>query len=335
MTRLKAHHSVILAPSVEVGRQWIQSNNPAYFERYHGHCYLICDQPAVWEDRVQSPNPVHSRLVDESTLGFHLLAEVDSGAITCREDVTEWFSRSLARVQGLVNDAVVEKVLGDLLRTQMLYETGNRLMITDLGRISAVWYYRPEDIFVWYKGLEWVADHGLWDNDSAMAWAIGSAPSYNLEYVPKNQADQVKDYMDVLNKHVPFAIPMALPADLYDQLQGKPVPHTRLAAFKYDSSRIFQALRQIAKACEWERPQGYWHLLETRYKHGASQEAAELTELEGLGVMLVRKLSRFGIKSVEALLDKANRHKVERLLGKKADTVLASARQYLRVRYQE
>lgn len=334
MTELKPHQTVIKAPSVEAAKTWIEANDPAYFERYYGHCYLICDQPVLWEERVQTPKPVHSQLVDESTLGFHLLAEVDAGEITTRDDVMTWFKRSLAAIQGLIKEAVVERVLGDLLKTQMLYETAGRLMITDIGRISAVWYYRPEDIFSWWKSFEWIADRNLWDSDAALAWAVGSAPNYNLDYIPKNQTEQVENYMAELNKVVPHAVPSPLPADLHDQLAGRQVPYARLAAFRHDSSRIFQALRQIAKACGWERPEGYWHLLETRMRHGATQETAELTELAGLGVMLVRKLSRFGIRNVEQLLDKANRHKVERILGRKTNTVLASARQHLRTRYQ-
>lgn len=334
MIELKPHQAVVKAPSVAAGKAWIEENHPAYFERYYGHCYLICSQPALWEERVQTPKPVHSQLVDESTLGFHLLAEVDAGEITTRDDVMVWFKRSLAAIQGLIEESVVRRVMGDLLKTQMLYETGGRLLITDIGRISAVWYYRPEDIFSWWKAFEWVNDRDLWDNDAAVAWAAGAAPNYNMQYIPKPQAEQVEAYMAELNKVVPHAMPLALPADLYDQMSGKQVPYARLAAFRHDSSRIFQALRQIDKACEFNRPEGYWHLLETRFQNGATRETAELTELDGLGVMLARKLSRFGIKSVADLLEKEHRHKVERILGRKTNTILASARQFLRTRYQ-
>jgi len=333
MQKLKVHHKVVKADSVLEARQWIQENDPAYYERYHGHCYLVCDNPNVWEEHVKRANPVDSRLVEESTLGFHLLAEVDSGAITTREDVTNWFKRSLAFIQGKVQQNVVEKVLRDLLVSQMMFETAGRLMITDIGRISAVWYYRPEDVYCWWKNLEQIADNNLWENDYAMTWAICSAPSYNLDYVPKYQAKQVEEYMKELNKLIPNARPQLLPADMYEQMQGKVIPHTRVASFKYDSSRIFQALRQISKACDWERPDGWWHMLETRYRQGATQELAELCEVDGLGVMLVRKLSRFGIKSLKDLIDKSKRHKIERILGKKTEVALASARQLIRTRF--
>lgn len=337
MTRtvLKPHHRVLQADSVEDAKQWIAENDPAYLEKYHGHCYLICDNPNAWEDDVKRANPVDSKLVDASTLGFHLLAEVDSGAIEKRDDVMAWFTRSLAYIQGRVEKSVVERVLRDLLATRMLIETGNRLFITDIGRISAVWYYYPEDVYSWWKGLEAVAEKDLWDNDHAMTWAICSAPSYNLDYIPQPQAEQVAEYMEEVEKYFPLARPMLLPSDIYAQINGKVIPHTRVAAFKYDISRIFQALNQIAKACEWDRPDGYWSMLKARYQHGATQSMAELIEVDGLGVQLVTKLGRFGIKSLAELISKEKRHKVERILGKKTEVALASARQLLRTRFAE
>ncbi|MDK1290135.1 hypothetical protein [Pseudoalteromonas umbrosa] len=334
MADLKAHHKVILADSVEEAKTWLAEHDEVYLNKYHGHCLLICDNPPQWQSRIQELREVDSQLVDESTLGFHILAEVDSGAITKREDVQKWFSRSLAFVQGKVEQSVVDKVLRDLLMTRMLLETGGRLLITDIGRVSAVWYYKPEDVFHWWRALQDVADNDLWENDLAMSYAVGGAPSYNLDYIPKAQAKQVEGYEKELLKQLRSVRATALTADLYDHISGKVIPATRLSGFKYDSSRIFQAMRQIAKACDWERPEGYWHLLETRFKNGTTQSVAELIEVEGLGVMLIRKLSNFGIKSLSDLIAKDKRHKVERILGKKYDTALASAKQLLRKQYE-
>ncbi|MCP4528573.1 MAG: hypothetical protein GY833_22065 [Aestuariibacter sp.] len=335
MAALKTHHKVIKADSVEDAKTWLAENDQAYLDKYHGHCLLICDNPTRWQERIQEARNVDSQLVDESTLGFHILAEVDSGVITTRADVETWFKRSLAFVQGKVNQEIVDKVLRDLLVTKMLLETGGRLLITDIGRVSAVWYYKPEDVFHWWRGLQDVADNDLWENDYVMTHVVAGAPSYNLDYIPKGQAKQVEAYEAELTKKLRGVRATALAADIYDHINGKVVPATRLSAFKYDSSRIFQAVRQIAKACDWERPEGYWHLLETRYKNGTSQSVAELTEVEGLGVMLVRKLANFGIKSMADLVSKENKHKVERILGRKYDAAMASAKQILRKRYED
>lgn len=334
MVALKAHHKVIQADSVEDAKAWLEENDQTYLDKYHGHCLLICDNPHVWQGRIQEARDVDSQLVDESTLGFHILAEVDSGVITTRDDVETWFKRSLAFVQGKVNQAIVDKVLRDLLMTKMLLETGGRLLITDIGRVSAVWYYKPEDVFHWWRGLQDVADNDLWNNDFALTYVVAGAPSYNLDYIPKAQVKQVAEYEKELAKTVKGVRATALAADVHDHINGKVVPATRLSAFKFDSSRIFQAVRQIAKACDWDRPEGYWHLLETRYRNGTSKSVAELTEVEGLGVMLVRKLANFGIKSLADLVSKDKKHKVERILGKKYDVAMASAKQILRKRYE-
>lgn len=334
MAALKEHHKVIQADSVEDAKAWLEKNDQEYLDKYHGHCLLICDNPFDWQGRVQEARDVDSQLVDESTLGFHLLAEVDSGVITTRDDVEKWFKRSLAFVQGKVDQSVIDKVLRDLLVTKMLLETGGRLLITDIGRVSAVWYYKPEDVFHWWRSLQDVADNDLWENDYAMTHMVAGAPSYNLDYIPKAQVKQVAEYEKELTSKISGVRATALAADIFDYINGKVVPVTRLSAFRYDSSRIFQAVRQIAKACDWERPEGYWHLLETRYKNGTSQAIAELTNVEGLGVMLVRKLSNFGIKSLAALVAKENKHKVERILGRKYEAAMASAKQILRKQYE-
>ncbi|NUZ11952.1 DEAD/DEAH box helicase [Pseudoalteromonas sp. McH1-7] len=334
MRQVKDHQKVILAQSVEEAKAWIAHNDPQYLARYHGHCYLICAQPKVWEHRIQQAKPVHSQLVNEATLGFHILAEVDAGTIHNQLDLVNWFDRSLAKLQGLVEQKVVESVLGDLLRTQMLKGHDEQYEITEIGKVSSRWYYKPEDVFHWHTALRFVDHAQIWDNDDALAWAIAGAPSYNTDYIQRSQAKLVDEYMKRLQRVVPFASEMALPADMATYLSGKTVQYQKINSFKYDLSRVFQALRQIAKACAISRPDGYWHMLETRFRYGTTADSAKLLCVEEVGVMNIRKLVKAGIVSLDDFIDVERRSEVTRILGhKKLETALASARKIIRSQY--
>jgi replicative superfamily II helicase len=288
----------------------------------------------VWEHRIQQAKPVHSQLVNEATLGFHILAEVDAGTIKNQAGLVNWFNRSLAKLQGLVEQKVVDSVMGDLLRTQMLKDHDGQYEITEIGKISSRWYYKPEDVFHWHTALRFIEHGQLWHNDDALAWAIAGAPSYNTDYIQRAQAKQVDEYMKRLQLVVPFEAQMALPADMATYLSGKTVQQQKISGFKYDLSRVFQAIRQIAKASGIERPDGYWHILETRFRYGTTADSAKLLSIEEVGVMNIRKLVKAGIETLDDFIDVDRRHEVAQILGhKKLENALASARKIIRSQY--
>ncbi|TMP46299.1 hypothetical protein CWB96_00260 [Pseudoalteromonas citrea] len=335
--KLKSHQRILIADTVQQAKLWLEDNDPNYLARYEGHCYLLCEQPAAWQERVNSPKPVKSNLMKEANLSFHLLAEIGAGTITNTEDITQWFDRSLAKIQVSVDETTITKVFDDLKKSQMIVVSENgSYKISKLGGVSVKWYYRPEDIFFWSCALQTIEQLNLWDNDDVLAWGLAGAPSYNLDYIPKNQVKLVDEYAERLRGHIPFALGLGLPADIAEHIRGKAIPYQRLAAFKHDLSRVFQALREVAEAHNIKRPKGFWHLLETRFKEGVASAAVELMNVEGMGVVALRKLARQGITSLEHFIDYDNESSVFDVMGhKKAPISLVSAKSLVRAKHQK
>jgi replicative superfamily II helicase len=125
-----------------------------------GHVNLIIPggERPHWMGVFQSPRPVTSVLKDSEKLVFHILAEICAKTIRNRSDLFNWYHRSLAHLQGVIplTREAAEYVIRDLVRMRMIKERNAEFMITSLGRISAVMYFYPQDIYAWLNNFIWL-----------------------------------------------------------------------------------------------------------------------------------------------------------------------------------
>jgi replicative superfamily II helicase len=281
-----------------------------------GDCFLITENPGEWAYRVKNPRPVLSTLLDPGILGFHILAEVMTRNVTDRYSLDRWFERTLAKIQQEVRPDLVEEVLDKLQKWEMLVITeGGEYRITRLGAVSANLYYLPQDIYSWAVNFSQIENKGLWESDLALSWAIGSAPSWDIGYVPKDADERVRKYMDALKEAAFFekVWPTVIASDLYDHILGLEKRIT-VRNIQFDAARICQALSAIDRAKGWNRG-AFWKSMELRLKYGATAEVAELCVLPGVGVVRASKLYDRGIKSLADFRKRENSSLVKSVLG--------------------
>lgn len=287
-----------------------------------GDVYLICDNPKGWEFRIKNPRNVMSSLLVEGTLGFHLLAEMQNGTIWNHETCLQWFDRSLAKIQSEVKEEFVNKVLESLWKMSMLTISDKGVFsITALGRVSANLYYMPQDIAFWARNFGEIAKQKSWDSDLLVSWALGAAPSYQLPYVPKQDATRVETYIRALGKTSMAAGVLIHPfksvkaADIYDLITDNEA-RIGIRGMQMDAARIMQALRAIDAVKGWDNEQ-YWRGLGVRVQYGVGRELVPLLSITGIGAARARNLHKIGIRSVLDVRHRDNRKKLISTLGRR------------------
>lgn len=290
-----------------------------------GDVYLICKYPGAWSYKIKNPRNVTSTLLNKGVLGFHVLAEIKTGNVYDMKTLTDWFNRTLAKIQGVFPEELFLDTLRSLEKWGMVVvsEIGH-YKITPLGRISAELYYLPQDIFHWSITFGKIHQNELWDNDLAIAYSLGSVPSWQLGYIPKDSEERVRRFTQEVLALPGFdnAYSSSVAADAYDLIVEF---DTRISmrSVQYDAPRICQALSWIDKVKGWKQEK-FWNTLQLRIKYGARAEIASLCGIPGIGVARARKLFTSGIKEASDLLLPENDRKVYAALGKAAASKVKS-----------
>jgi len=278
-----------------------------------GFCHVICEDADRWEHIVNNPRTIGSALLDEGVLGFHILAEVKIGVIKDFDSLKVWFERSLAFLQEQWDVTLIQKVLDDLVKWKMLHMTpADKYVITELGRVSASLYYRPQDIHHWNVEFSKVHTRGLWDNDLALSWALGSIPSQEYGYIPKEAQDRVLEYSHALSFLNLGTSDSVRCCDLYDLLTGNEMRFS-VRDFRYDAERICEALTWIDKVSRWDKEE-VWKQLPLRLKYGIGRELLELCAVQGIGRVKARKLYAQGVLDLDYFTEE-NKTIMTKILG--------------------
>ena len=283
-----------------------------------GDVFLICKNSYEWSQRVKRPRDVTSTLIEKGILGFHILAEIKTGSVYNKATLEKWFDRTLARIQLDIPKEMVEEVLRDLEFWGMMVVTEiGYYKVTRLGRVSADLYYFPADIFHWSVAFGRVNSGDLWNNDLAIAYSLGTVPSWQMNYIPKEAEERVRRFTQEVAKLPGFdkTYSSVIAADAYDLLVGHSTSLS-MRNVQYDAPRICQTLAQIDRVKGWKVPE-FWNTLQLRIKYGAPAEIAQLCAIPGIGVARAKKLNAGGITKFEDFLEDKNHRKIGLALGDK------------------
>lgn len=282
-----------------------------------GDVFLITENAREWRLKIQYPRPVESTLLQPEVLGFHILAEIQTRNVTDRFTLDRWFDRTLAKVQAEVDAEMVASVLAELKSWGMVVETeSGQYRITRLGAVSASLYYFPRDIYEWSVKFGIIAARNGWDEDLNLAYALGTCPSWQLGYVPRNDEERVQRFSAAVRGTGVFdnVWNSLIAADVYDLLCGHDAK-MGVRQVQYDAERICTALQFIDRVKDWKVPD-YWKLLQLRLKYGAPADIAALCAIPGVGVARARKLHTAGIKTIEDFTNPENIDTVTKAVGK-------------------
>lgn len=245
------------------------------------------------------------------TLCFHIISEVMNGYVTNEESLLKWYNRSLAYTQGVeltLEDAKL--ILDKLEQIKMIKKNDAGIFeATGLGRVSALLYYSPFDIFSWFRNFLHLFNNNYALNPVTLSWALGKVDSFDIGYIPPNARIEAEFWSSKAKKFELFASAESYAcATYYHLLSGTDNFPLGLQIHKRqiqaDYERANAALSLMDKIYSHWNKHDLWKTLVLQVKYGVKAELIGLVQLPQIGSKRAEKLYDAGIKNADDFVTK-------------------------------
>lgn len=264
------------------------------------------------------PN-AESLMFDIDVFCFHIVAEIAEGDITTRQQVWDYYNRTLASHQGaLVDEKWINDLITKLLEVKAIREENNILKVTALGKIASWLYFSPFDIYHWSCNLRAMVESKR-DDDAGIAWMWGAIRSNSMDYVPKDCKNLVDDFYYALKNIGPVRSADTACVGLWMQLQGKEwkdFPSSAISLTRnlvFDVERHAQALLMIDKMWSHTEATNFIKMCALRIAYGVDKKAAMFCLLPKIGKKRAQALVTNGILTIRQYIEQPE--KCQKLVG--------------------
>ena len=328
MTRYDSERGGIPDISVLEYRQMAgRAGRPQYDD--HGETVMIPPPSASAADFLdhyakEPPEPIESRLSDESAMRSHTLATVATASGLSKADLDSLFGKTLLAMQvGAKETArLTEKALGYLLAERLLESHGGLFYATDFGRRVSVLYVDPVTAVMYREGARRIEPGRSYT--AGILQLVASTPDFEPKFPLRSKDyDQAMAFMEehsseMLERHSSRAFAdydrvlqdmrsvMALHGWIDEWREEQLL--TRLGVEPGDMHRavdnadwLLHALAELAKLFKVPEMVRQADMLRKRVASGVSEELVELTTLQGVGRVRARALYTAGFRTLEDL----------------------------------
>jgi replicative superfamily II helicase len=309
-----------------------RSGRPGYDPRGDVHI-LIPDRNSDHHiDRIAEPKRIESQLLASTgkedphykTLAFHIVSEIHHGNILTKDDLHEWYGRSLAYFQyEELDDSIADKTLDLLIRVGAIKEVDGKYEVTSVGKVSSMMYYSPFDVADLRRNFKYLFANGLESNDLAVCMALGNVDSIRMGFVSRAEKEEMESFAAQVRKafgdHLDSTIKGA--HAYYCLLNGLPLgPFASMArGLQMDFERLASVLGMLdSMAAKWNRG-AFFRDLSMRVSYGVRSELVGLCRLPGVGRVRAERLFAAGFRRPSDLLK--DPMAVKRVLNMKDDKV--------------
>jgi len=295
-----------------------------------GHVYMIIPNgdSKRWEHIFKNPRPVISVMNDQPVLAFHVISEIMNKNIKSTDSMLEWYSRSLSYLQNSKFDSEHAEMLIDVLIEMNMIVKSDILRVTGLGKVSAMMYFSPYDIYYWYKNFSTVLKRKIEFDDDVIGWCIGDIPSNDMGYIPKSLQNIVSDYMyNLRSKGIRRISDASLSAAaISDKISGGNSDYFSniIRGISFDIRRQVQALSMVDSMYANWKMDDFFRSLPYRINYGVSSDMVGLVKINGIGSVRAKKLWKIGVKSIEDVVN-FGRKNLDDLFGYNSDSIYKSA----------
>jgi helicase len=270
----------------------------------------------------EPPEPITSRLSEESAMRSHTLATVATGSGLSKGDLDGLFGKTLLAMQVGAGEVrrLTEKSLGYLLGERLLESNGGLFYATDFGRRVSMLYVDPVT-GVMFRDAVRRAEPGK-DYEAGILHLVAATPDFEPKFPLRSKDyEQALAFMEehsseMLERHSSRVFAdydrvlqdmrsvMALHGWIDEWREEQLL--TRLGVEPGDMHRavdnadwLLHALGEISKLFKVPEMVKQADVLQRRVESGVSRELLELTTLQGVGRVRARALYTAGFRTLE------------------------------------
>lgn len=293
-------------------------------------------------DRLSSPKRIESQLLASvgkedphyKTLAFHIVSEIHHQNISNKNDLHEWYSRSLAYFQYEdLDDSIADKTMDLLLRVGAIKEAEGKYEVTSVGKVSSLLYYSPFDVADLRRNFRFLFTNGKEHDDVFLSVALGNVDSIRMGFVTKAEREEMSSFHDhVVRRYGPDQLSDSSVKGAYMYyclMNGLPLgPFSAMArGLQMDFDRLSSVLNMLDSfAAKWNR-KSFFNTVSMRVSYGVKPELVDLCRVQGIGKVRAERLYAAGFrKSSDLLRDKKSLGRVLNMNDDRISEILESAR---------
>lgn len=289
--------------------------------------------------RLKNPTPIISQLIDDEgknhkLLAFHLISEIHHGDVRTKDDVYDWYERSLAHFQSHdLTAETADRVINSLKKCFAINEEDGELKATGIGVVASMFYYSPFDVSDLRRNFKYIFDGGHENDDIRLALALADVDSRWLGIVKRSEKDEMEGFRQMVQRHLPGSdykeTIMKAAYGYYLLLGGKQPPKPFIGfckMLKGDFPRQAQVLQVLDQMSGKWGKSAWFNGLQTRISYGVKKELCEIIQIPNIGKVRATKLYNAGIRTLEDIVNNADKiHKLTGLSKAKAQEIVDEA----------
>lgn len=261
---------------------------------------------SVQDDILNSP-----KYKIESTIGnnieelcFHIMAEISRGVIKTKDDILNWYKRSLHAFQnGTLN---IDEIIDILKSYESILLVKNNIEPTILGKASSSLYFYPSKIYQWMCNFDSIFNLAEQPNTFAVAWALSNVSCNSNRFVPRESKAVVEDFSWQVSSYGSLDSNGCRVGACWWWLLGGPslksLKHEALE-LKKEWKRIFKALKIINSYKKWEKA-SFLQDLDVRVKNRVPEELIELCRIGFNKSCAAELYNTYSISSLQEVYDR-------------------------------
>lgn len=310
-----------------------RAGRPGFDSRGDVHILVPDNNAEHHIERLSDPKRIESQLLASTgkedphykTLAFHLVSEIHHGNIATKQDVHEWYGRSLAYFQYEdLEESIVDKTMELLVRVGAIKEVNGKYEVTSVGKVSSMLYYSPFDVADLRRNFKHLFARGFEDNDLAVSMALGNVDSIRSGFVSKAEKEEMEEFSSKVHKafgeqldstikgaHAYFCLLNGYPLGSFSSM-GR--------GLQMDFERLTSVLNLLdSMAAKWSKA-SFFRELSMRVAYGVRPELVGLCKIPGVGRVRAERLFGAGFKKPSDLAK--NPMLVKKILNMKDEKIM-------------